>query len=164
MVQACPTGRKETESPKRGFCLQFLFSCIEKGKAVASNLYQLLYYSVPPPSSEIGVVGGFKLSAIKCFELFYKAPIAFSSTNHKREDTRYQFKIKQESPLWTSILGVFHRHGIVCAGQEFVAVIQIILGGTVAQSSHMDFYPRTSKWFPTRQAANAKDGAGPLMG
>ena len=52
----------------------------------------------------------------------------------------------------------------MCAGQEFVAVIQIILGGTVAQSSHMDFYPRTSKWFPTRQAANAKDGAGPLMG
>jgi hypothetical protein len=96
------------------------FSCIEKGKAVASNFYQLLYYSVPPPLSEIWVVEGFKLSAIKCFELFHKALIAFSSTNHKREDTRYQFKIKQDSPLWTSILGVFHREGLVCAGQEFV--------------------------------------------
>jgi len=85
---------KRLNLPSVDFVSNSSFSCIEKGKAVASNLYQLLYYSVPPPSSEIGVVGGFKLSAIKCFELFYKAPIAFSSTIHKREDTRYQFKIE----------------------------------------------------------------------
>jgi len=84
--------------------------------------------------------------------------------NHEREDTRYQFKIKEDSPLWTSILGVFHKHGLVCVGKEFVAMMQIILGGTVAQLSHMDFCPRTSKWFPNRKAANAKEGAGPLMG
>jgi hypothetical protein len=43
-------------------------------------------------------------------------------------------------------------------------MMQILLGGTVAQSSHMDLCPCTYKWFPNRKAAkNAKQGAGPLM-
>jgi len=84
----CLQEERRLNLPSVDFVSNSSFSCIEKGKAVASDLYQLIYYSVPPPLPEIGVVGGLKLSSIKCFELFYKAPIAFSKMNHKREDTR----------------------------------------------------------------------------
>ena len=74
----CLHEERRLNVPSVDFVSNSSFSCIEKGKAAASNLYQLIYYSVPPPLREIGVVGGFKLSSIQCFELFYKAPIALA--------------------------------------------------------------------------------------